>query len=347
MRVSLIATVKNEAESLPSWLASIATQARAPDEIVIVDGGSTDRTLDVLREHAARLQLKIIEQPGANISQGRNRAIREATGDIICSTDAGTRLDKDWVAELVKPFDGRPMTEDQVSSPVFRLPSSVDVVSGFFVPAPVGVFETALAATTLPALADIRPAKFLPSSRSIAFRKSAWEKVGGYPEWLDFCEDLIFDFALRDAGFHFAFAPRAVVHFRPRSNLRAFFKQYYQYARGDGKANLWLARHIIRYTTYLIAIPFLLVLASLGFWIWVWGFVLVGCLSMFFTPYKRLMPMLAPFSLVDKLRAVIWVPIIRITGDIAKMLGYPVGIVWRVQTRWLQVSKHPNQHDQR
>lgn len=345
MRVSLIATVKNEAGSLPGWLASIATQSRPPDEIVIVDGGSTDRTLDILREHAARLQLKIIEQPGANISQGRNRAIREATGEIICSTDAGTRLDECWVEELVKPFeDGEQKTEDGSPSSVIGHPSSVDVVSGFFVPAPVGVFETALAATTLPALADIRPEKFLPSSRSIAFRKAAWEKVGGYPEWLDFCEDLIFDFALRDAGFRFEFAPRAVVHFRPRSNLRAFFKQYYQYARGDGKANLWFARHFIRYATYLVAIPFLFALAFLGFWRWALGFFLVGFLSMFFTPYKRLMPMLAPFSLVDKLRAVIWVPIIRITGDIAKMLGYPVGVAWRAQTRLPQVSRNHNQH---
>jgi glycosyltransferase involved in cell wall biosynthesis len=344
MRVSLIATVKNEAGSLPHWLASIAAQARAPDEIVIVDGGSTDRTLDVLHEHAARWQLRIIEQPGANISQGRNRAIREATGDIICSTDAGTRLDENWVEELVKPFeDGGQQTEDKSQSSVIGNPSSVDVVSGFFIPAPVGVFETALAATTLPALADIHPAKFLPSSRSIAFRKSAWEAVSGYPEWLDYCEDLIFDFALRDAGFRFVFAPRAVVHFRPRSNLRAFFRQYYQYARGDGKANLWFARHVIRYATYLIGVPFLL--ALFGFGLWGFGFLILGFgfIGMFWTPYKRLVPMLTLFSFVDKLRAVIWVPIIRITGDIAKMLGYPAGVAWRARTRLAQVSRNHTQ----
>ena len=39
--------------------------------------------------------------------------------------------------------------------------------------------------------------------------------------------------------------------FRPRPHLRAFYVQYYRYARGDGKANLWLKRHLIRYGTYL------------------------------------------------------------------------------------------------
>jgi len=319
MQLSLIVTVKNEAVALPRLLDSMAAQTRAPDEIVIVDGGSTDETLHILQAYRARLRLTIIAQPGVNISQGRNIAIRAATGDIICATDAGTRLDEHWVEELVKPFET-------------NLPT-VQVVAGFFVPDPQTVFETALAATTLPVLADIRPAKFLPSSRSVAFTKAAWQQVGGYPEWLDFCEDLIFDLALRQAGFRFAFAPRALVHFRPRENLRAFFKQYYHYARGDGKANLWFTRHLIRYTTYLVALPLLVALLLLGFWSWAVGFLLIGFLGMFWTPYKRLFPMLTPLSWMERLRAIAWVPIIRITGDVAKMIGYPVGVVWRMRHR--------------
>ncbi len=319
MRVSLIVTIKNEAKSLPRLLDSMAAQTRAPDEIVIVDGGSTDETLQILQAYRARLRLTLIAQPGANISQGRNIAIRAATGDIICATDAGTRLDEHWVEELVKPFETNLQT--------------VQVVAGFFVPDPQTVFETALAATTLPVLADIRPAKFLPSSRSVAFTKAAWERVGGYPEWLDFCEDLIFDLALRQVGLRFAFAPRAIAHFRPRENLRAFFKQYYHYARGDGKANLWFLRHMIRYATYLIALPVLLAFFLLGFWTWALGFLLLGFLGMFLTPYKRLFPMLTRFSWTECLRAIAWVPIIRLTGDVAKMIGYPVGVVWRIRHR--------------
>lgn len=325
MRVSLIVTVKDEAESLPRLLDTIAAQTRAPDEIIFADGGSSDGTLDILRTQAERLPLKVLSLPGANISQGRNAAIHAASGDIICSTDAGVWLELNWVAELVRPFDER-----RISSSVVRPP--VDIVSGFFVADPQSIFETALAATTLPVRTDIRPEKFLPSSRSVAFRRSAWEKVNGYPEWLDFCEDLIFDFALRAANYRFAFSPQAVAHFRPRGNLRAFCKQYYQYARGDGKADLWLTRHLIRYTTYLVALPLLIALSfrtplvSIPLW-------LGAAAIMFYTPYKRLIPMLSAFSLIDKMRAMAWVPIIRVAGDIAKMIGYPVGAVWRVRNR--------------
>ena len=112
-----------------------------------------------------------------------------------------------------------------------------------------------MGATVLPNLSEIDPATFLPSSRSVAFLKSEWEKIGGYPEWLDFCEDLIFDINLKDEVGAFAFAPHAVAWFRPRGSITSFYKQYYLYARGDGKANLWAKRHAIRYLTYLVALP--------------------------------------------------------------------------------------------
>jgi glycosyltransferase involved in cell wall biosynthesis len=347
MSVSLIVTVKNETLALPRLLDSLSAQTRPPDEIVIVDGGSTDGTLEHLRARAASLPLKIISLPGLNISQGRNAAIRAATGDIICATDAGVWLDPHWVEELVKPFNTNQSKDEsrtlRVNAPrekdsssftrsVHAERSSFDVVSGFFAPDPHGAFETALAATTLPALADIRPAQFQPSSRSIAFRKRAWEKVNGYPEWLDYCEDLIFDFALRDAGFIFAFAPRAIANFRPRSSLPAFFKQYYQYARGDGKAHLFLKRHLIRYTTYLIAFPALMLWTVIapGWALPLW---LLAAAFMFFTAYRRLLPKLDPLSPLERIRALAWVPVIRVTGDVAKMLGYPIGVQWRAKNK--------------
>src|SRR3989304_290262 len=95
MKVSLISTVLNEARSLPTLLDSIAAQTRQPDEVVICDGGSTDGTLDLLRSEE-RFPLRVIERPGANISQGRNAAIEAAAGEVIASVDAGGRLRPPW-----------------------------------------------------------------------------------------------------------------------------------------------------------------------------------------------------------------------------------------------------------
>ncbi len=347
--VSVIATIKNEAPTVHRLLDSLAAQTRPPDEVIIVDGGSTDGTVEVLEEYAAggALPLKVLVRPGTNISQGRNAAIAAATGEIIASTDAGVRLSPNWLEELVRPFEKEreekkisetcpePSRRIRVTCPEpgrrVRGQEELYVVSGFFLPDPQSVFETAMGATVLPVLADVRPEKFLPSSRSVAFRKAAWERVGGYPEWLDYSEDLLFDFKLRELG-PFAFAPRALAHFRPRKSLIAFFKQYYRYARGDGKADLWRVRHAIRYSTYLIATPAIFLL---GLWrtpLW-WLFFPTGGAVMLWTPYKRLWPMIQSYSFVDKVKAILWVPIIRVTGDMAKMLGYPVGLLWRLQGR--------------
>lgn len=321
MKVTVIATVLNEGKSIRRLLDSLAAQTRPPDEVVVVDGGSADDTVVILEEYAAggRLPLRVIPCPGANISQGRNAAIATASGEIIASTDAGVRLSPDWLASLLEPFD-RPDADGEA------------VVSGFFLPDPQTDFETALGATTLPSLKDIVPGKFLPSSRSVAYRKAVALAVGGYPEWLDYCEDLIFDFKLRERYGPFSFAPRAVAHFRPRSSLWAFIKQYYRYARGDGKANLWLCRHLIRYLTYLAAMPLLIALVLLHSpW---WGLsLLAGGVFMFSPPFKRLWPMTRDRSVLRRFRAFVWVPVIRVAGDVAKMVGYPVGVCWRLRHR--------------
>jgi glycosyltransferase involved in cell wall biosynthesis len=317
MKVTVIATVLNEGQSVRRLLDSLAAQTRPPDEVVIVDGGSTDDTLAVLEACAAegRLPLRALSCPGTNISQGRNAAIAAASGEIIASTDAGVRLCPEWLAALLEPFE-----RDEADH--------VAAVGGFFVPDPQTDFEVALGATTLPALKDIVPQRFLPSSRSVAYRKAVALAVGGYPEWLDYCEDLIFDFKLRERYGPFAFAPRAVAYFRSRPTLGAFVGQYYRYARGDGKANLWFRRHLIRYLTYLVAAPLLLALTAWYSPWWAVGF-LAGGAFVFGTPLRRLWPMTRGWSLWRRLRALAWVPIIRVAGDAAKMVGYPVGVWWR------------------
>jgi len=194
-----------------------------------------------------------------------------------------------------------------------------------------------MGATVLPQISDINPDTFLPSSRSVAFLKSSWEAAGRYPEWLDYCEDLIFDFRLRNETGNFAFAPQAIVYFRPRSTLPAFIKQYYRYARGDGKADLWRKRHAIRYLSYLVVLPLLVILGGgVSPWWWVIALIL-GSAGMLYTPYRRIHSLWGRLSGLEKVKAVYWVPIIRITGDVAKMIGYPVGWKWRLK----QLSNRP------
>ncbi len=315
MGISLIVTVLNEGSSLSALLDSIAAQTRRPDEVVACDGGSTDGTLGVLEAYSQSLPLVVIQHPGTNISEGRNAAIRAASHEIIAAVDAGVRLEPDWLEKIIAPLEADP---------------AVQVVAGFFRSDPQSPFEVALGAATLPELRDIDPSTFMPSSRSVAFRRGAWQATGGYPEWLDYCEDLVFDFRLAQIVGPFAFAPEAIVHFRPRRSLGAFYRQYQNYAQGDGKASLFFRRHLIRYLTYFAVLPFVL-LMSIAVSRWWWLALLAGAAYMMAAPYSRLFNQWGDLTPAGKLIAALWVPIIRLVGDIAKMAGYPQGLSWRAR----------------
>lgn len=324
MPISLIITILNEGQHLRPLLDSIAAQTRQPDQIVICDGGSTDDTLAVLAEYTGRLPLQIVVEPSANISRGRNQAIAAATGDVIAATDAGVWLEPDWLQQLVAPFE----------SPGWH----GALVAGFFHSAPENTFELALGATTLPLAAEIDPAKFLPSSRSVAYRREAWAAVGGYPEWLDYSEDVLFDLAIRQKFGPFHFVPQAQVHFRPRPNLKAFARQYFNYAMGDGKAGLWPRIHFIRYFTYLVAAPLgLYVALTITPWFWLLG--LLAGLAYIRTPIQRLRQQWSDLNWGQRLYALALIPLIRVVGDLAKMAGYPVGVAWRWQRRTDNTTK--------
>jgi glycosyltransferase involved in cell wall biosynthesis len=314
MPVSLVYTVLNEARSLPALLDGIAAQTRRPDEVVVCDGGSTDDTAAILRAET-RFPVRVIVEPGANISRGRNLAIAAATHEHIAVSDAGTRMHPQWLEKMAAALDA----------------GAPSLVAGFFLPEFSSPFELAMSATVLPSLAEVRAESFLPSSRSVAFHRSVWRAAGGYPEWLDYCEDLVFDFAARDACGPFTFVPDAVVYFRPRGSLRSFYRQYYLYARGDGKAGLWPKRHAVRYATY-VAFPLLLVAAFAAPWPWnalAAAALLVGAAGYLRAPYRRLFALWKNATLREKLQAALWPPVIRLVGDVAKMIGYPVGIARR------------------
>jgi glycosyltransferase involved in cell wall biosynthesis len=315
LRVSVVVTVLNEESSVGELTESLANQTRQPDEVIIADGGSTDRTVErIFASSGSRLNVRLLRLPGANISQGRNAAILETTGDVIAVTDAGVRLKPDWLEQLVTPFQKRW--------------GQIDVVSGFFEPDPRNAFELAMGSTVLPNRDEINPTRFLPSSRSVAFTREAWQRVGGYPEWLDYCEDVVFNLALRRSGCTFGWAPGAVALFRPRSDLAGFWRQYYRYARGDGKAGLWPERHAVRYGSYAGGAA--LLLASLRRpWLRV-PLALIASLHLW-APYRRLLPRLRGSQPRQQVEAVAWVPVIRLVGDLAKMAGYPAGVLWRLR----------------
>lgn len=110
MKVSLLVTVYNVKESLPATLGSIEEQDYGDIETVIVDGASTDGTVELIEDFAARMadrpgfSVRWVSEPDDGLYDAMNKAFRMSTGDVIAVCN--DRLCKSYaVSRLVEALE--------------------------------------------------------------------------------------------------------------------------------------------------------------------------------------------------------------------------------------------------
>lgn len=220
MKVSLICPIYNEKDSVSYLIESMLNQSKRPDEIIFVDSFSKDGTAEIIKKYALKnKEIKLIQKK-SNISEARNIAIKNSKYNIIAATDASSKLDNRWLENITSPFKDK----------------SVDVVSGGYIAISEGGVEDYIAMLTVKEMSEWDEKTFLPSGRSIAFRKKAWKSVGGYPENLYTGEDTLFDLRLKEKGFNFRLQKSAFVYWRGRKTIKKFAKQFWLYGKGDGES---------------------------------------------------------------------------------------------------------------
>ena len=308
-KASLIITIKNEESTIENLLDSILNQRKKPDQIVIVDGGSTDGTLEIISKYKDILPIKLISHKNANIAKGRNLAISHAKYPIIAVTDAGCILDQNWYKEIVRPIEIL----------------NVDVVSGIYFGTGDSLFQKVVSQLLVYNFDKVKGDSFSPSSRSIAFKKKAWKRVKGYPEWLNYAEDTYFNRKLREIGCTFYLNKKAIVYWQMRSNILKLFKQHFNYAMYDAIGLNNIHSYALKMLFWYIFIFILTSSIMLNLYLLTFTILIVFLTLFSYVVFRKI-----GFSKLTIKKFFLGLVII-ITVEITKFLGYFYGLLKRAR----------------
>jgi O-antigen biosynthesis protein len=231
-RVSVVVCAYNAERTMEACLASLEVLNYPNYEVIVVNDGSRDRTLEISERFP---YCRIISQENKGLSVARNVGAEAATGEIVAYTDSDCVSDPDWLTYLVgKMVDGN---LSACGGPNFPPPEDS------LVPAAVAVSP---GGPTHVLISDEVAEHIAGCNR--AFRRDALLELGGFdPQYRAAGDDVDICWRFQDAGYTIGFSAAAVVwHFR-RNTVKAYLNQQ----RGYGKAEaLVYAKHPFRFNLF-------------------------------------------------------------------------------------------------
>lgn len=319
MKISVVATVLNNASTVHELVDSLLRQSRKPNEIIIVDGGSKDGTFEILKGYEAKHDNFRVFSKNLNKAQSRNFGISQANFRIIAQIDGSCVAHKHWLKRLAWPMRDK----------------EVGVAAGFYRIVADGPIAKAVSPFIGVTSKMLDPRAFMPTGRSMAIRKKIWERLRGYSEDLQWSgEDNLFNYKLLEKQVRIERVPEAVVYWHAPKTLGECVRKIFSYTAGVAQTGTW--RHPCEslavvntnistvYMRWFVGIVFLalsfydmffLYLTTLGFTLYIFGSL-----------YRRR-------EQVEDQTALMLVPLIQIVNDWAIMAGFASGFVRPVSRR--------------
>ncbi len=231
-RVSVVVCAYNAERTMDQCLASLEHMNYPDYEVIVVNDGSRDGTLEICRRYP---YCRIINQENKGLSAARNVGAAAATGEIVAYTDSDCVADPDWLLYLVAKMERSALAA--CGGPNFPPPEPS------LVPAAVAVSPGGPTHVLL----DDEVAEHIAGC-NMAFRRDVLLGLGGFdPVFRAAGDDVDMCWRFQDAGYTIGFCAAATVwHFR-RNTVRAYIGQQ----RGYGKAEaLVCAKHPQRFNRF-------------------------------------------------------------------------------------------------
>ncbi len=214
MLVSVIVTVRNEAENIDALLDSLVTQ-EGPAEVIVVDADSQDGTPAIVADYGRRYPFVKLVRRGGTRGQGRNFGVRLAAGEAVAF------IDGDCIAN---PFWLRFLRE--------RL-GDAHIAAGRTIPIGYRPFQELERVELI-----VRGYDVTYPAANLAYRTDVFRSAGGFDPWFVTAEDIDLNLRAVTQGHRIAYEPRAVVYHRTRSSVYDFIRQAFW--NGAGRKQLTL-----------------------------------------------------------------------------------------------------------
>lgn len=217
--VSIIIPMYNADRHIKDVLEAIFNQDYpAPIEVIVVNDGSTDKSLEIARSFQEKSDLKIIDQPNQGAVAATNNGFKAAKYDIICSVDSDVVLHKDWLKKIMEEFDDL----------------SVGAVQGYY-KTPKGIsFWARMMGYDVEARYDNIKSRYVTQvcTGDTAYRKAAVEKAGLFDPAFKYGYDNDMSYRLLKAGYKLVFRKDALCDHYWKADIKGYIKQQYWSAYG-------------------------------------------------------------------------------------------------------------------
>ena len=317
--VAVVMPVLNEANYLKAAVAAILRQDYMGQiQVVLALGPSTDGTDLVAKDLAlADPRIIIVTNPSGRTPDGLNAALAATNQEIVVRVDAHSELSDGYIRLAVETLQR----------------TGADNVGGVMGAVGVTKFEVAVAAAMTSPL-GVGPVSFHTGGKEGpadtvylgVFKRSALVRVGGYDPAFTRAQDWEMNYRIRATGGIVWFNPNLFVTYRPRNNIRALAKQYFEY--GSWRHEV-MRRHpqtkrtisALRYYAPPLAVTLIVIgkiLGSIGFLMnsfLIWGYVFpLGYLAL---------TLLSSLTLIKRARGgALWLPIVLMTMQMSWGIGF-------------------------
>jgi len=220
VKASVIIPVYNSEEAISGTIEAISSQEFDDFEIISVDDGSTDGSLQILKGLEDKIRnLRVISQKNKGPAAARNYGAKEASGEIIVFTDSDCVPEKNWLKEMVKPFEDKEVVGVQGKYKNLNTGNTVSV------------FTQSEIEERYLRMGSQKYTDFI-GSYSAAYRKSVFLDVNGFDEsFLKASgEDPELSYRIAAKGHKMVFNEKAIVGHPHPTSIKNYIKQ--KFSRG-------------------------------------------------------------------------------------------------------------------